>query len=96
METILTLAIQKKFVGPDNKRYYIQAMECCHVITVIRVELFCAKSCFDCLIYTFAENSLSYGGQYFGHSNSRKKEFLKSKLNNFVHSIIFLRQRTNS
>ena len=78
METILTLTFQliwKKFVGPDNKRYYIQAMKCSHVITVIRVELFCVKSCFDCLIYAFAENSLSYGGQYFGHSNSRKRNF---------------------
>ena len=86
----------KKVCGPDNKRYHIQAMEFCLVIAVIRVQLFCAKSCFDCLIYAFAENSLLYGGQYFGHLNRKKREFLNSKSNNFVHSIIFLRQRTTS
>ena len=86
----------KKVSGPDNKRYHIQAMEFCHVIAVIRVQLFCAKSCFDCLIYAFAENSLSCGGQYLGSFKQEKRELLNNKLNNFAHSVIFLGQRTNS
>ena len=85
----------KKVCGPDNKRYHIQAMEFCHVIAVIRVQLFCAKSCFDCLIYAFAENRLSCGGQYLGSFKQEKREFLNSKSNNFAHSVIFLGQRTN-
>ena len=50
-------------------------MEFCHVIAVIRVQLFCAKSCFDYLIYAFAENSLLCGGQYHGHLNRKKGNF---------------------
>ena len=47
----------KKVCGPDNKRCHIQVMEFCHVIIVIRVQLFCAKSCFDCLIYAFLKTA---------------------------------------
>ena len=65
----------KKVCGPDNKRCHTQVMEFCHVIAVIRVQLFCAKSCFGCLIYAFAENSLSCGGQYLGHLNRKKGNF---------------------
>ena len=68
----------KKVCRPDNKRYHIQAMKFCHVIAVIRVQLFCAKSCFDYLIYAFAENSLSCGGQYHGHLNRKKKGIFKT------------------
>ena len=52
-------------------------MEFCHVITVIRLQLFCVKSCFDSLIYAFAENSLSYGGQYFACLNRENKGIFK-------------------
>ena len=47
----------KKVCGPDNKRCHIQVMEFCHVITVIRVQLFCAMSCFDCLIYALLKTA---------------------------------------